>query len=638
MKVATPAKLIRSSRPDPTMEFLTSENFKAALTVVILIAAVYGFVSEKIPPDVTSLLALLGLLLIGVLTPIEAFSGFSHPATVSVAAVLVLSAAIERTGALEVLARRLITMFGRYEFLFTAAIMLLIGLLSAFVNNTAAVAIFIPVVIEVCRRRGFSPGRVLMPMSHAATFGGMCTLIGTSTNLVAHEFARSKGLPGFAMFELGKVGFPMLIAGSAYILLVGRWLLPHNRPAAPMGLQSAGSYLIELLVRPESRWIERAVSVQQFEHDFDVELLGVVRDGQVLGLEDPRPRYEAGDSLRVRGSLERVLHLAAQEGLEPHRPRESQIDLSLPTAAFEAAAIEKLEAMPPTVTGQKLALAEVVVLSTSGLIGQTLKEARFAERYDAVVLALRRKGGIRGRVSTTPLHAGDVLVVEGHPQALEALAETSGFLVIGTPAHPEQKPGKLAITLLTLVAVITVASFGLLPIVTAATAGCAVLMLTGCLRPREAYRAIDLGLVFILAGSLALGLALEKTGITSLLGKGLAGLSGNTGPYLVLIGFFIVAVIVSELMSNGGTVALLGPVALSVATQMGINPMAPIAAVTFGASAAFAMPMGYQTSLMIYGPGGYRVRDFVKMGIPLDLILAALALLLIPYYWPLVTP
>jgi di/tricarboxylate transporter len=625
---------------------LNAETIRAALTVVILLAAVYGYVSEKIPPDVTSLLALLALLLAGVLTPAEAFAGFSHPATVSVAAVLVLSAGIERTGVLDALARRLLAAVGRSEFLFTLAIMLFIATLSAFINNTAAVAVFIPVVIEACRRSGFSPGRVLMPMSHAATFGGMCTLVGTSTNLVAHEFARSQGLPGFSMFELGRVGVPMLLAGAAYILLIGRWLLPRGKPEAASGLSQAGHYLTELLVRAESPWVGREANAAQFERDFDVELLGLVREGRVLSLDEPRPRYAPGDSLRVRGPLERVLRLAAAEGLEPHRPAGSrEPDRPLPGAADGAAVrdaagqtAEADSAAPPQPAPEKLPLAEVVVLSTSGLLGQTLKQARFAERFDAVALALRRKGGARGRVSTTRLHAGDVLVVEGRAEALQALADTPGFLVIGTPAHPEQQPGRLAVTLLTLAAVITVAALGLLPIVTAATAGCAVLMLTGCLRPREAYRAIDLSLVFILAGSLALGLALEKTGLTTLLAKGLADLSGLTGPYVVLIGFFAAAVVVSELMSNSGTVALLGPVALSVAAQMGVNPMALLAAVTFGASASFAMPMGYQTSLMIYGPGGYRVRDFVKMGVPLDLLLAVLALLLIPRYWPLVMP
>jgi di/tricarboxylate transporter len=204
-------------------EFLfRPDALKAIATVLILLAAVYGFVSERIPPDLVSLLALLALLVLGILSPGEAFSGFSHPATISVAAVLVLSAGIERTGLLSFLARRVLGPLGKSEVVLTLLIMLVIAFLSAFINNTAAVAVFIPVVIEVCRRTGASPGRILMPMSHAATFGGMCTLIGTSTNLVAHEYARSKGLPGFSMFEFGKVGLPMMIAGTAYILIVGR--------------------------------------------------------------------------------------------------------------------------------------------------------------------------------------------------------------------------------------------------------------------------------------------------------------------------------------------------------------------------------------------------------------------------------
>jgi di/tricarboxylate transporter len=260
---------------------------------------------------------------------------------------------------------------------------------------------------------------------------------------------------------------------------------------------------------------------------------------------------------------------------------------------------------------------------------------RFAETYDAVVLGLRRRGEINERPSITPLLPGDMLLVEGKADALQALAEARGFLVVGTPARPEQRPGKLVITISTLIAVVIVVSLGFLPIVTAATAGCAVLMLTGCLRPIEAYRAIDLSLVFILAGSLALGAALDKTGVTTVLATWLATLSETTGPFVVMAGFFLLAVMISELMSNSGTVALLGPITISVAATMGINPMSLLAAITFGSSAAFAMPIGYQTSLMIYGPGGYRFKDFIRMGIPLDVILAILALLLIPYFWPL---
>ena len=625
------------------------ETIKAALTLAILAATLYGFVSERLAPDVTALLALLALLLTGVLTPAEAFSGFSHPATISVAAVLVLSAGVERTGALTFIARRLLAPLGRSETTLTVSIMLVISLLSAFINNTAAVAVFIPVVIEVCRRTGTSPGRVLMPMSHAATFGGMCTLVGTSTNLVAHEFARSQGLQGFSMFELGKVGLPMLAAGYVYILLFGRRFLPRNPPGGAAPLAHADHYLAELVVLPGSPWDGRLVSAGQFEQDSDVELIGLTREGQVKGADGAGLRLSAHDSLLVRGELEKVLALGGQEGLELHRPRRLPSSLtdvpSVTNSTAEGAAAESTpdasaplissEGRPSDEAKQKLPLAEVVVLTTSGLTGQTLKDARFAERFDAVVLALRRRGEISGRPSETPLHAGDMLLVEGERSALSALAETQGFLVVGTPAHPEARPGRLIITVATLLAVIAVVSLGWLPIVTAATAGCAVLMLTGSLRPREAYQAIDLSLVFLLAGSLALGTALEKTGVTDVLAAWLAGLSEATGPFAVVVCFFFVSVLVSELMSNSGTVALLGPVTLSVAAQMDVNPMALLAAVTFGSSAAFAMPIGYQTSLMIYGPGGYRFRDFLRMGVPLDILLALLALWLIPVFWPL---
>ncbi len=621
---------------------LTFELLKIALTLFILGMTVYGYISEKFSPDVTSLLAILALLITGVLTPEEAFAGFSHPATISVAAVLVLSAGIERTGALTFIARRILAPLGRSEFLLTFVLMLVIGGLSAFINNTAAVAIFIPVVLEVCRRTGASPGRVLMPMSQAATFGGMCTLVGTSTNLVAHEYARKAGLPGFSMFELGQVGLPMMIGGFAYLLLVGRWFLPKNRIEESMTIGQSDPYLSELLVAPDSPWIAQEIDAKKIHRDFDVELVSVVREGRIISPGEGRPRYAVNDSLRVRGMLEKVLAMASQRGLSLHRPESRYTEESfmgrdqyLIGPKRQKATTNGIEPAEGDQAGRKLPLAEVVVLTTSGLIGRTLKDVRFAERFDSVVLALKRRGVVTERPSTTPLHAGDVLVVEGTMESLQALADTRGFLVIGTPAHPEQRPGKMIITIAILAAVIALVSFGVLPIVTAAVAGSAALILTGCLKPREVYQAIDLSLVFLLAGTLALGMALEKAGITKYIAEVLGGLTDYTGPYTILVCFFLVSVLISEFMSNSGTCALLAPVAVSSAFQMGINPMALIAAITFGSSAAFAMPVGYQTNLMIYGPGGYRFRDFFRVGIALDILLAILALWLIPRFWPL---
>ena len=518
--------------------------------------------------------------------------------------------------------------------------MVVVGIISAFINNTAAVAVFIPIVLDACRRHRLSPGRVLMPMSHAATFGGMCTLIGTSTNVVSHEFARQQGLPGFGMFELGKVGLPMMLVGGLYALFVGRRFLPGRHDEEPE--KEEATYVAELIALPHSGYLGKPVAAEEIKRDYDIEVIALVRDEQVKSLEDePDQVLQSGDALLMRGQLPELLKLANRQHLEiktPQRFREEPMaeaaDETTTTKTSENGDDEQNQPgeAPDQVTPE---LAEVVVLTPSGLVGSTLTSSRFAERYDAAVLALRRRGRMNERPSRVRLHAGDMLVVQASSKALAALDDSPGFLVVGTVAVPHERPRQLLITLATLAAVIGVVSFGLLPIVTAATAGCAVLMLTGYLKPREAYRAIDLSLVFLLAGSLALGAALEKTGLTEKLAFGLAGLTGVTGPFVVMVAFFFVAVILSELMSNSGTVALLGPVAISSALQMDINPMALLAAVTFGSSAAFAMPIGYQTSLMIYGPGGYSFKDFVKMGIPLDLILAALALLLIPYYWPL---
>jgi di/tricarboxylate transporter len=602
--------------------WFTELNLKAIAAVVILLAAIYSFIKERISPDLTALLAVLALLLTGVLTPLEAFAGFSHPATVSVAAVLVLSAGIEKTGALSFLARRILLPLGHSEFLLTAVIMTSIGLLSAFINNTAAVAVFIPIVLEVCRRTSASPGRVLMPMSHAATMGGMCTLIGTSTNLVAHEYARNQGLAGFSMFELGQVGIPMVILGYAYMLFVGRVFLPKNESTDMTATSRVEEYLSELIVSDDSSWIGREINERTFERDHELDLLEVVRDGVPLTIRGSKATYAAGDSLRVRGDLERILSLISAKDLKVHRPEpaEQNVDLYLAVETDD-------EPQAPS------RMAEVVVLTPSGLVGRTLKEARFAETYDAIVVALKQRDPSVGRPATIPLHAGDILVVEGDNEDLDALAQRKGFLVIGNVTRPEQQTGKMLITLLTLAVVILSVSLGFVPIVTAAVAGCAILIVTKCLRLREMYRAIDMSIVFLLAGSLALGAALEKTGVTTLIANGLIGLGGGIHPIIIIAAFLFAAILISEFMSNSGTIPLLAPIAIAVAKQTGIEPMALIAAITFGSTAAFAMPIGYQTSLMIYGVGGYSVKDFVRMGIVLDILLAVLALLLIPYFW-----
>jgi di/tricarboxylate transporter len=590
-----------------------------ALTALILVAAIWSWVSERLPTDVTALLVLVALLLSGVLTSDETFAGFSHPAVLSVVAVLVLSAGLERTGVIDFVARRMLAPVSRSEFLLTVCLMLVIGAMSAFINNTAAVAVFIPIVVETCRRSGARPGRLMMPMSHAATFGGMCTLIGTSTNVVGHGFAVEAGLPGFGMFDFAAVGLPLALAGILWMLLVGRWLLPAGNGGAQFHEQRAWGYRATIEVGEDSPWIGRRASAAALKKSHDVELLRLMRHGVSRSLGG-WTRYLPGDVLEISGTLARLLALENLHGLRLTRP------------ATVSQSAETSEGAPA-------ARREVVVLPGSPLVGRTIGEAAQEHGHGAVVIALHRPGeDVEDAASTVALQPGDVLAVEGPPDELAHFGRESGVLLVGTPDAHEERPHKLGIALLVLVGVVSVVALGWATILVAATAGCALLILTQCLRPHEAYRAIDLSLVMLLAGSLALGTALQKTGITLWLGELMGSLGGTLGPQLVFAAFLLVAILVSELMSNSGTVLLLAPIALTTSAQLGMNPMAMLAAVVFGSSIAFALPMGYQTSMMILVPGGYRVRDFLRVGVPLDLLLGGLAYWLIPLHWPLLLP
>jgi len=605
-------------------------DLRMGLTLLVLVVAVYLFVTEKLAPDLTALLALLALLLFGILTPQQAFAGFSHPAVISVAAVVVLSAGIERTGALSFVARRLLAPLGKSEWLLTLVVMLLIGALSAFLNNTAAVAIFIPVVLEACRRTGASPGRVLMPMAFAATMGGMCTLMGTSTNLVVHEYARSHGLPGYSMFELAQVGLPIAAVAFVYLLVVGRFLLPRTQVREDE-LSRAGDYLSELVLPPGSRWIGQRVRATHFERDHDLELIAVSRGGQTLDPERADLVFAENDSLRVRGRLEDVLRLASRGGIELHKPRDVEGESA---ALAPTSGPTDPSARVDATSEDRRRLAEIVVQPGNDLVGRTLKAAEFSRVHDSVVVALRRRGRAFGRPSTTPLRTGDVLVVEGTNEALLRLSRAPGFLVVGTPTPPDVRHDKILVAVATLVAVVTFVALGWMSIVAAATAGCAMLVLTGCLKLRQAYEALDMSVVFLLAGAMAIGTALEVTGVPEHLASILSSFGGGTNPVFVIAGFYVAAVVMSEFMSNSGAATLLCPVAITVAERLGLAPMSLLVAVTFGCSAAFAMPIGYQTSLMIYGPGGYRFRDFVRVGLVLDVLVAIVALSLIARTWP----
>ncbi len=602
------------------------------IVLATTLGAIYAFAREKFSPDVTALLVLLVLVITGVLTPAEGFGGFSHPATISVAAVLVLSASLERAGAFDVLARRVLTHLGRSEVLFGVVLMLTVGVLSAFINNTAAVAIFLPLVLETCRRTGARPGRLLLPMSFAAMFGGLSTLIGTSTNIVVHEFARSEGLPGFSMFEFARLGLPLFAVGFVYLLVVGRWLLPHGAPPeTDEERYGASRYVVDMFVEDASAWVGKPIDPARFQREHDVELVGVSRAGSTLRRAAPWPKLMAGDRLRVHGSVKQVMALLEVDGLRASE-RHAWHDTAptrIPENGHGTNGDGDAEPAPLEV------LAEVVLMPSSPAVGHALETARFRGVYAAGILGMRRAGRGSATVSAGEvLHAGDALLLQMTPSQLEALRDDPAVLVMGTTPKPEPRPGRIAISLAILAGVVLTAATGLLPIVTAASAGCLLLMVTRTLTPREAYDSINWQVVFMLAGVLALGTAMQKTGIAAMMAEGLTFISRNFGATIAVSALYVLTAVLTQFMSNNASAALLVPVSLNAAAMLDVRPEPFLIAVTFAASAAFATPVGYQTNLMVYGPGGYRFADFARVGLPLSALFWLIASFAIPLLWP----
>jgi di/tricarboxylate transporter len=589
-------------------------TFEILLILCILIGAVVCFATERLPVDLVALLVLSALLASRVLTPEEAISGFSNTATVTVAAMFVLSAGLARTGVVNLLGRRL-AVAGRLGLLPTLiSLMLLIGIVSAFINNTAAVAIFLPIVLGLARDMGISPSKLLIPLSFASMFGGVCTLIGTSTNILVSSIAEQHGLAPFRMFELSSLGVVMFAAGALYLLTFGVRIIPDRRVGADLTQSyGMGDYLTEILVLPESPAVGRPLSESPLVRDLDLDVLEIHRDGRLLTTPGAGTVLEAGDLLRVRCDIEKIRRAEKQEGIvlkSGLKWREEDLHAS------------------------EAALLEVVIAPGSALEGKTLKESGFRQIYGGTALAIRQRGELmRERLGTTRLRSGDVLLVEVRRDRIEALKRIPDFVIVSEIDLGEPRRGKLLLALAIVAGVVATAALGILPIVGSAILGSVLLVLTRCLTLEEAYQAIEWRVIFLLGGILPLGIALETSGAARLLSSLLVDTIGIWGPVAMVSAFYLLTSLLTEAMSNNATAALLAPIAISAADSLGVDPRPFLVAVTFAASASFMTPVGYQTNTLIYGPGHYRFTDFLRVGTPLNLLFWLIATLLIPRLW-----
>lgn len=582
-------------------------NLEIAFVLGVGLVALVLFVTEWVRMDQVAMAVPVLLLCGGVLDVETAVSGLSHPATVTIAAMIVLGLGLDKTGvvaALGRLARRLPRSRPRLRLI---ALCVAVACLSPFLSNTAVVVVFIPVFCAVAGAAGEPASRYLIPLSFSAILGGTVTLIGTSTNLVVHNLARNRGFDGLSLFSIAPLGLIYLAIGLLYIATIGRRLLPARETTDALdGKLDDRVFSTDLQITGASRIAGSPLDAARLISEHGLEAVERARSWYAW---PPHKQLGPGDRLRATGTAEALFSLARSERLET-----------------------------PLVTRDQSAevrVIEVLVGPGFRFAGETLAEARFGSRFDAVVLGVqhaRRPLGLE--LSNQRLAVGDLLLVEGTPEALARLLDNPGLIGIGevTPKRDNRAPGLVAAAI--LAGVVGVASAQIASIEVAALLGAALMIAARCVRIDEVYEEMDWPVLALLAGLLPFGLALDRSGAADLLAANLAAALRGASPFLVVGCFYTATSILTELMSNQATAVVLTPIAISTAASLDMNPYALIIAVMFGASASFMTPMGYQTNALVYGPGNYRFSDYIRVGAPLNAILAVVAALLIPLLWP----
>ncbi|WP_440008292.1 SLC13 family permease [Halomicrococcus sp. SG-WS-1] len=589
----------------------------------VVLFALALFTTELLPVDVTAILVMVMLIVLEPWTgisPAEGISGFSNEATITVLAMLILSEGVARTGVVQMLGTRMAAFAGddlRKQLL---AVIGVSGPASGFVNNTPVVAILVPVVTDLAHEGHTSPSKLLIPLSYASMFGGMLTLVGTSTNLLASNVAGRLGgqyptLHRFSMFEFTQLGVVVLLTGSLYLLFVGHHLLPERIPPEEdyVDEYEMDEYLTEVVVDDDSPLVGSTVEEAIDTERFDVDVLQLVR-GERTFLEPIRQTtVQAGDALTLRTDRGTLSRLLTDGGLTPVGARMADEDLG---------------------PGDESSLFEVVIPRGSALVGETLASSTFRERYDASVLAFRRgRERIRDRLEAVRIGVGDTLLVQASANSVDRLAANPDFIVAHQPPDPDYRTDKIPVALAIVAGVVALPALDVYPILVSALAGVVAMVVTDVLRPSELYDSVEWSVIFLLAGVIPLGVALERSGGAELLGQAVAASADFLPVVGVLWVFYIATGLVTEVISNNASVVLMIPVAVEAATRIGADPFAFVLAVTFAASTSFLGPIGYQTNLFVYGPGGYRFTDYFRIGAPLQILLSVVTVAGIVAFW-----
>ncbi|WP_420644457.1 SLC13 family permease [Candidatus Leptofilum sp.] len=590
------------------------------LVLLILGASVVLFASEKIRVDVVSMMVLLSLLLTGLLTTEEAFSGFSNPAVITVWAIYIVSASLTHTGIADVIGRYIGRAAGSGEARLIFVIMAAVGIMSAFMNNIGAAAVLLPVTIGLGRKAGIPASKLLIPLAFGSLLGGITTLIGTPPNLLASDALQEVGLDPFRLFDFTAMGLIIFGTSLVYMTFIGRHLLPHYEETLHTDPQEFNreyklkDYLAELHVTSRSPLIGKTIIESRLGEQYDLTVMGVVRDGRMrLGIL-PNAHIRAGDMLLVKGATEQML--AAPRDLGVSLSAEGQID-------------------EHDWQNEEVGVAELVVSQKAPFIGKTLKEANFRARYGLSVLAIwREEKSIAGRLDAVRLRLGDTMLVQGRKERIEEAGNDISFLLLTEHEEPSKRINKAPLNLLIFVSMITMVGLGWLHISVAAVLGAILSVVTGCLTMDEAYKSIEWKSVYLIAGMLPMGIAMENTGTALFLSEQIIGAVGSLGPRGIMVGLFVLTTVLTSFMSNAAAAVLVAPIAIQSSVALGIDPHAFVMGTAIAASNSFVTPIGHQACVLVYGPGGYRFFDFAKVGVPLTLIIWMLMTIFLPIFFP----
>ncbi|WP_114777654.1 SLC13 family permease [Botryobacter ruber] len=591
-------------------------TLEIGIVLAIITLAIVLFISDRFPIDAVAVFIMTLFMITGILTPAEGLAGFSNPATITVGAMFIVSVCIFKSGALSNVGY-LLTRVGRKSYLLCLlAVMVISGCLSAFINDTAVVALLMPVIIQVCRDIRISPSKLLMPLSFGALMGGICTLIGTSTNILVSGIALAQGEAPLRMFEFTPAGVLFLLVGIVYMFFVGRHLLPSRKQAKNLTESfGMGDYLTEIVLLPESPSVGMPLQRSGLVQNLDMDVLMIGRGKKNKFKPAPDTILHANDVLKVRCDVEKLKKLKEEKGIELKSERKFR-DKDLRNADAK--------------------LYEAIVTPNSYMQTRSLKELDFrSSNYGATVLAIRHRNEIlHEKLTHTKLSAGDVLLIAADKDQAAKLRRNEDLLIISETDRSHYDFSKIIPVLSISVGIVAAAATGLMPIVLSSIIGVILLIAFKCIKVDELYKAIDWKVIFMLAGVLSMGAALEKTGAASYLSHFLIHSVGEYGPHALLSVFFFITFMITNFMSNNATAALLAPIAIVTAHELGVSARPFLMAVAYAASLSFMTPMGYQTNTMIYGPGNYKFSDYLKVGTPLNLLYWLLASLIIPYFFP----